>query len=224
MKTQLLAAGLALAGILTVMTPAQSQVAGTTTLSVATFDVTEVAQGWSVKKSILGKTVYNDAGEKVGKVDDLIINPAKNVSFVIIGAGGFLGMGRHDVAIPIAQIVNKDGKIVLPGATKDAVKAMPKFDYASTSITREQFVAKADKDLLAAQSKIADLERKAAAASGEAKTKLDQQLVSLKQELKVASDKLAALKAASVEKWKEFEVDVSKAMERVRASITKATS
>jgi hypothetical protein len=154
----------------------------------------------------------------------LIISPSKNVSFVIIGAGGFLGMGRHDVAIPVAQILNKEGKIVLPGATKEAVKAMPKFEYATTSTTRDQFIAKADKELGAAQTKIADLERKAAAATGEAKIKLDQQLVSLKQELKVASDKLAALKATSVEKWKEFEVDVSKAMERVRASIAKAAS
>lgn len=224
MKKQLLAAALALAGLLTVMVPAQSQVAGTTTLSVAAFDLTEVAQGWSVKKSIMGKTVYNDAGEKVGRVEDLIINPAKNISFVIIGAGGFLGMGRHDVAIPVAQIVNQNGKIVLPGATKAAVQAMPKFDYASTSTTQAQFVAKADKELLAAQTNIADIERKAAVATGEAKTKMDEQIVILKQELKVAQDKLASLKAAGAEKWKEFEVDVSKAIDRMRAAIHKASS
>ena len=54
------------------------------------------------------------------------------MSYAIIGAGGFLGMGKHDVAIPVGQFKeDKDkGRIVLAGATKDALKAMPKFEYA----------------------------------------------------------------------------------------------
>jgi len=53
------------------------------------------------------------------------------VSFAIIGAGGFVGVGRHDVLIPITQLKQQeDGKIVLPGATKEAIKALPKFEYA----------------------------------------------------------------------------------------------
>jgi hypothetical protein len=49
----------------------------------------------------------------------------------IIGAGGFVGLARHDVAIPIAQLKQADdGKIVLRGATKQAIKAMPRFEYA----------------------------------------------------------------------------------------------
>jgi hypothetical protein len=52
------------------------------------------------------------------------------VSFVIIGAGGFVGVGRHDVAIPVNQLKQENGKIVLPGATKEAIKALPKFEYA----------------------------------------------------------------------------------------------
>ena len=37
--------------------------------------------------------------------------------------GGFLGMGKHDVAIPVGQLKENQGKIVLAGATKDALKA-----------------------------------------------------------------------------------------------------
>jgi len=47
-----------------------------------------------------------------------------------IGAGGFAGVGRHDVAIPVNQLKHEEGKIVLPGATKEAIKALPKFEYA----------------------------------------------------------------------------------------------
>jgi sporulation protein YlmC with PRC-barrel domain len=86
--------------------------------------------GWSVKKTLMGKTIYNDAGVKVGKVEDLIISPDKNVSYLIVGAGGFVGIGRHDVAIPVSQIQDKAGKLVLPGATKDTIKGMPEFAYA----------------------------------------------------------------------------------------------
>jgi len=52
------------------------------------------------------------------------------VSYAIIGAGGFLGVGRHDVAIPVSQLKEEGGKFILAGATKEAVKAMPEFDYA----------------------------------------------------------------------------------------------
>jgi hydrogenase/urease accessory protein HupE len=77
-----------------------------------------------------GYAVYNDKNEKIGVVDDLIITPDRSVSYAIIGAGGFLGIGKHDVAIPVGQFKEDKGRIILAGATKDALKAMPKFEYA----------------------------------------------------------------------------------------------
>ncbi len=105
-------------------------VAGTTTLGVAATEVQAVATGWSLKKSVLGKSVYNEEGKAVGKIDDVIVAPDKAVSYAIIGAGGFLGLGKHDVAIPVNQFRVENSKITLPGATKDALKALPKFEYA----------------------------------------------------------------------------------------------
>jgi PRC-barrel domain len=115
---------------------AMAQVAGSTRLGVTTEEVKIVASGWSSKKQILGKTVFNENNEKVGKIDDLIVAPTGELSFVIIGAGGFAGVGRHDVAIPVQQIQLQDGKFVLPGATKAAVKALPKFEYAKQVKTK----------------------------------------------------------------------------------------
>ena len=111
---------------------AMAQVAGSTRLGVSVEEVKIVASGWSSKKQILGKTVFNENNEKVGRIDDLIVAPTGELSFVIIGAGGFAGVGRHDVAIPVQQIQLQDGKFVLPGATKAAVKALPKFEYAKS--------------------------------------------------------------------------------------------
>jgi sporulation protein YlmC with PRC-barrel domain len=109
---------------------AQAQIAGSTTLGVEVSRLEFVAAGWSAKKQLLGKTVRNENGAEVGKIDDLIIAPDNAVSFVIIGAGGFVGLKRHQVAIPTARLVERDGAFVLEGATKTAIKALPAFEYA----------------------------------------------------------------------------------------------
>jgi ATP-dependent protease HslVU (ClpYQ) peptidase subunit len=109
---------------------AAAGVAGTATIGVAVEEMKAVALGWSAKKQIMDKDVYNDKDEKVGKVEDMIVAPDKAVSYVIIGVGGFLGMDRHDVAIPAGQLKIDGGKLMLPGASKDALKALPKFEYA----------------------------------------------------------------------------------------------
>ncbi len=108
----------------------QAPVAGSMAIGVTVDEMVTVAKGWSAKEQIMGKDVYNDKGEKVGEVVDLIIAPDKAVSYAIIGTGGFLGMGKHDVAIRMNQFKMAGGKMTLPGATKDAVKAMPAFEYA----------------------------------------------------------------------------------------------
>ena len=110
----------------------QTPVAGTTTtvVGVSTDELVTVVKGWSAKKQVMGKDVYNDKNEKVGVVEDLIIAPDKAVSYAIIGTGSFLGMDKHDVAIRVNQFKLVEGKITLPGATKESVKAMPEFQYA----------------------------------------------------------------------------------------------
>jgi sporulation protein YlmC with PRC-barrel domain len=110
--------------------PAHAQVAGSQTIGVSQEELKLVTTGWSAKKNMLGKAVYNDKNEKIGNLDDLIVSPDKSVSFAIIGTGGFLAMGKHDVAIPVSHIKVENNKLVLPGATKDALKALPEFQYA----------------------------------------------------------------------------------------------
>jgi len=109
---------------------AGAQVAGSTTVGVTVEELKEVAVGWSVKKQILGQRVYNEKKEQVGVIDDLVITPDRAVSYAIVGAGGFVGLAKHDVAIPVGQLKQQDGTFIIPGATKEAIKALPKFEYA----------------------------------------------------------------------------------------------
>jgi sporulation protein YlmC with PRC-barrel domain len=91
----------------------------------------DVALGWSAKRQILGHPVYNDLNERVGSIDDVIVTTDKSVSYAIINAGGFLAVTKHDVAVPVSQLKLVDDNLVLAGATRDALKASPPFDYAN---------------------------------------------------------------------------------------------
>jgi len=107
-----------------------AQVAGSTLRSVSVTEAREVASGWSAKRQILGRAVFSDQGEKIGAVDDIIISPDKTLTYAIIGAGGFLGVARHNVAVRVDQLTVNGDKLFLPGATKDALRQAPEFEYA----------------------------------------------------------------------------------------------
>jgi hypothetical protein len=91
-------------------------------------DVTKLATGFRASK-LIGATVYNDANETVGKIDDLIVNRDDRIPYAIVSVGGFLGMGDHLVAIAYQDLRIAPDRIVLSGATKDVLKTMPKFAY-----------------------------------------------------------------------------------------------
>lgn len=108
----------------------RAQVAGSTVVGVAAAELRDVAVGWSAKRQVLGASVFNDQNERIGDVDDIIIAPDKAVSYAIINAGGFLQVTKHDVAVPVSQLKLVEGKLVLAGATRDALKDTPEFEYA----------------------------------------------------------------------------------------------
>lgn len=133
----LLCAGQALAQATTESQPGATgsvPVAGRTNLGVAVIEMDAVISGWSVKNNLLRRAVVNEKNEKIGTVDDVIITPTADAklsaaSFAIVGVGGFLGIKRHDVVIPMEQLRLQDGQLVLPGATKEALKALRPFEY-----------------------------------------------------------------------------------------------
>lgn len=53
---------------------------------------------------LIGMTVYNDANENIGDINEIVLRPDGKVAAVIIGVGGFLGLGERDVAVPFDQV------------------------------------------------------------------------------------------------------------------------
>jgi len=97
---------------------------------ISVTELKDVIKGWSVQRQLLGQSVYNEKDEKIGKIEDIILNKDRSASYGIVSTGGFLGLGSHDVAIPAKQLQMKDDRLVLPGATKEQLRAMPTFEYA----------------------------------------------------------------------------------------------
>ena len=110
---------------------ANAPVAGAVKLGVTVAETDLIAAGYRAKK-LIGATVYNDQNEKVGKIDDMIIAPDGKLSVAVVDVGGFLGLGAHRVAIPVEQFTQIEPKIVLPGATKQALKGLPEFKYVKS--------------------------------------------------------------------------------------------
>jgi sporulation protein YlmC with PRC-barrel domain len=83
---------------------------------------------------LIGRTVYNLDNESIGEVSDLIIDNGKTIKAIVVGVGGFLGIGERDVAIAPASIVIselKDGsaRLVVNTRKEDLKNAAP-FNFA----------------------------------------------------------------------------------------------
>jgi len=99
------------------------------TIGLAKVDPQTLATGYRTSK-VVGSTVVNEANETVGTIDDLIVTPSEKVPFAVLSVGGFLGMGSKYIVVPYSALQVRDKKMVLPGATKDSLKALPEFKYA----------------------------------------------------------------------------------------------
>ena len=84
---------------------------------------------------LIGSTVYNAADEAVGDIDDAIVSLEGNVEGVVIGVGGFLGIGKKKVAVELQQISLQtdeggDPRLILD-TTRESLQAAPEFVTAA---------------------------------------------------------------------------------------------
>lgn len=76
---------------------------------------------------LLGRTVTNDDGERIGPIVELMID-GDRLAFAILSVGGFLGIGAHDVVAPFDALLIDDDEVVLPGASPEALRRMTTYD------------------------------------------------------------------------------------------------
>jgi sporulation protein YlmC with PRC-barrel domain len=83
--------------------PATTVTSTATTVTATKWMTQEAAGQWRASK-LIGLNVYNNDHEKIGGITELIVDRSGKLDAVVVGAGGFLGLGEHDVAVPYDQI------------------------------------------------------------------------------------------------------------------------
>jgi sporulation protein YlmC with PRC-barrel domain len=97
----------------------------TTTTTAATTQATAIDAN-----KLIGQTIYNAQEEKIGDVESVILNKDGKVRAVIVGVGGFLGLGSKGVAIDWDKLtVTDNGERVTAGLTKEQLQALPEYKY-----------------------------------------------------------------------------------------------
>jgi sporulation protein YlmC with PRC-barrel domain len=82
--------------------------------------------------------VYDKSQHNVGKIDDVLIDKSGKITALMVGVGGFLGMGEKDVALPFTavQAEKKNNKWYLTvDETKDSLKSAAGYKYDSSTTT-----------------------------------------------------------------------------------------
>ena len=100
------------------------------TIVLTEVDPTVLATGWRAS-DIMGAKVYDDMGNDIGKLEDMIITASGTVPYAVVSVGGFLGMDAHHVVVAVSALELVGEKLTLHGATKETLKALPNFTFAS---------------------------------------------------------------------------------------------
>ena len=102
-------------------TPSAQPSTPSATSSSAT--VAPKAQGdmWRASK-LIGLNVYNDQNEKLGDISEILLDKSGKIDGVVIGVGGFLGMGKHDILVQLDKLkfINEPVKTTSASGTTGA--------------------------------------------------------------------------------------------------------
>lgn len=96
------------------------------TVGVFRVEPVSVAKGYKASK-VIGSTIVNEKNENIGKIDDIIINGDGSAPYAVLSVGGFLGVGERLVIVRYQDITFSDNKMVLNGASKEQLMALPEF-------------------------------------------------------------------------------------------------
>ena len=100
--------------------------------------MTTLPSGASTVTNYYKQNVYDTADNKIGTVDDVLVDKTGKIHAAMVGVGGFLGMGEKDVAVPFEalNLTQKNNKWYLTmNATKDELKTAPGFKYDRNTTT-----------------------------------------------------------------------------------------
>ncbi len=113
-----------------------SSAAETSTTSGAHRFTTNQGQDQWLVGNLWRKNVYNAAGQSIGDLNDVLIDKDGKVQALVIGVGGFLGLGEKNVAVDFDQL-KQNGSIspdrIVLGMTEQDLRNAPAFQRSSSN-------------------------------------------------------------------------------------------
>ena len=88
--------------------------------------------------TLIDRELYDAKGNEIGEVDDLVIRRNGKIKKVILGVGGFLGIGEKSVGFPFRKLKLEQDKIVVD-VTKEQLEDMPDFDYRHNKLYSDYY-------------------------------------------------------------------------------------
>src|SRR3954453_1317869 len=110
-----LAASAMLASAAFAQSPSATTDSATTAAPAAASDTSSFKGNWRASK-LVGLNVYNDSNESLGSINDLLADKSGNIKAVVIGVGGFLGVGEHLVVVALDKVKFVDEPVAYTGA------------------------------------------------------------------------------------------------------------
>lgn len=89
-------------------------------------------------QEMMGKAVITEDGSKIGNVDDVLMRGRSNhASHVVVGTGGFLGMGERNVALDTDRLrwSGERNALVAMNMTRDQIAALPEYRYDGSMVS-----------------------------------------------------------------------------------------
>lgn len=93
------------------------------------------ASGHWRSSKLIGVKIYNDQNDRLGDINEIILDPTGKVTGYVVGVGGFLGMGEHDILVEPSKIkfVNESARTASTSTTPTTRTPVPPADTAPTN-------------------------------------------------------------------------------------------
>lgn len=72
--------------------------------------------------------VYNARGQKLGEIEQVVMNPDDNRRYIVLASGGFLGLFENEVALPLERVRYENGRLIIRGLTEQDIEQMPDWE------------------------------------------------------------------------------------------------
>jgi sporulation protein YlmC with PRC-barrel domain len=167
---------------------------------------------------LIGKQVTNRMDQRLGTIDDLLMTREGQVSHVVIGVGGFLGIGDKLVAVPFNEIKTQ-GNAFLLDRNAEQLKTHTEFKYKQTAAVspRDAYLDESDRRMSDWDRRVQDWKKSAKNTSDGAAKKLDEAWAATK-------DKFGELKNATADGWERAKTNFEKAWTDLQSAWKDATT